>query len=58
MSKCVTCPDLNVIVRACNKISVYQYSFGSEKCDGHDSDHDENGNNNVQVSASICFDSD
>ena len=33
--------------------SVYQYSVDSEKCDGHDSDRDENGNNNVQVNASI-----
>ena len=33
--------------------SVYQYSADSEKCDVHDSDRDKNGNNNVQVSASI-----
>ena len=38
---------------ASSDLSVYQYSVDSEKCDGHESDHDENGNNNVQVSASI-----
>ena len=38
---------------AASNLSVYQYSFDSEKCDGHDSDSDENGNNKVQVSASI-----
>ena len=31
-------------------LPVYQYS---EKCDGHESDHDENANNNVHVSAPI-----
>ncbi|KAL5497499.1 hypothetical protein EMCRGX_G013975 [Ephydatia muelleri] len=34
---------------AASDLSVYQYSVDSEKCDGHDSDRDENGNNNVQV---------
>ena len=38
---------------AASDVFVYQYSVDSEKCDGHDSDRDENGNNNVQVSASI-----
>ena len=34
---------------AASDISVYQYSVNSDKCDGHDCDRDENGNNNVQV---------
>ena len=38
---------------AASDLPVYQYSADSEKCDGHESDCDENGNNNVQVSASI-----
>ena len=38
---------------AASDLPVYQYSADSEKCDGHESDRDENGNNNVQVSASI-----
>ena len=38
---------------AASDLSVYQYSVDSEKCDGHDSDCEENGNNKVQVSASI-----
>ena len=41
----VTKPHLQAI--------FHQYSADSEKCDGHESDHDENGNNNVHVSASI-----
>eukprot|EP00731_Ephydatia_muelleri_P009198 Em0004g1536a len=44
---------------AASDLSVYQYSVDSEKCDGHDSDRDENGNNNVQVKClHICFDPD
>ena len=35
---------------AASDLSVYQYSVDSEKCDGHDSDRDENG---IQESASI-----
>ena len=38
---------------AASDLSVYQYSFDSENCDGHDSDSDENGNTKAQVSASI-----
>ena len=38
---------------AASHLPVYQYSADSEKCDGHESDCDENGNNNVHVSAPI-----
>ena len=36
-----------------NNLPVYQYSADSEKCDGHESYCDENGNTNVHVSALI-----